>query len=220
MFTGIIQHVGTVIWVRPAEYGARVAVDLGPLAEGVRAGSSVAVNGACLTAATIAGSLVEFDIVHETLRRTTFAALHAGKKVNLELPLRPSDRLDGHLVQGHVDCTATVVNRSADRHEVTVSFRLDEPAFARYLTAKGSIAIDGVSLTLASVRHDDFTVALVPVTLAKTTLGDLRPADKVNVETDMLAKIVVHYLEKRGTPQAGTASGDAIEQRLRAHGWL
>ena len=192
MFTGVIRHVGTVSRVSNVAAGRRLTVDLGPLAQGLKAGDSVAVNGACLTAAKIEPPLAGFNVVKETLSRTTLGSLAAGAKVNLERSLRASDALDGHLVQGHVDGVATVrAMRRGEQH--AIEFKCD-PELTVQMIAKGSVAVDGVSLTLTDVAADGFSVALIPTTLKDTTLGDLRIGSKVNVEADVIGKYVQKYL--------------------------
>jgi riboflavin synthase len=192
MFTGIVRHVGVVRGVRPAGGGSRLSIDLGPLAAGLRAGDSVCVNGACLTAVAASGEEAEFDVVAETLRRTTLGALRPGGRVNLERSLQVGDGLDGHLVQGHVDGVARV---RAVREDAGW---LVEFAAGRELTdlmvPKGSVAIEGVSLTLVDVAEGRFSVAVIPTTLRETTLAGLQGGQEVNIETDVIGKYVRKYL--------------------------
>jgi len=197
MFTGIIQHVGEVVRAAVTAAGRRLAIDLGPLAEGLREGESVAVSGACLTATAVKGGVGEFDVVHETLERTTLGQIRVGSRVNLERSLRLGDGLDGHIVQGHVDGVARVrrIDRAAGGW--VVHFECDK-SLTDEMAAKGSVAVDGVSLTLVSVEDGRFSVALIPTTLAKTTLADLRAGDSVNIETDILGKYVRRMLGKGG----------------------
>ena len=202
MFTGIIQHAGTVHTSRPQAGGRRLEIDLGPLAGPLAPGSSVAVSGACLTVAETAGSVAGFDVIGQTLRRTTLGSLRARALVNLELPVSPTSALDGHIVAGHVDGIAQVRSVRQDRQEHIVEF-----AAARELTdemvARGSVAIDGVSLTLLDVSQECFSVALVPTTLAKTTLAGLRVGSRVNVETDVIGKYIRKYLHNLTTGPGG-----------------
>jgi len=193
MFTGIIQHVGTVEALQTTPTGRRVGIDLGPLAEGCRIGDSVAVAGACLTLAAVESSTGRFDVEAETLRRTTLGALRVGSRVNLERPVRADGLLDGHIVQGHIDGTARVesIRRSG---EWLVRFAAQRD-LTDQMVEKGSIAIDGVSLTLVEVRDGAFSVALIPRTLEATTLAELRAGDEVNVELDVLGKYVRKYLK-------------------------
>jgi riboflavin synthase len=196
MFTGIIRHVGRVQGVSPTEAGRRLQVDLGPLTEGLALGDSVAVDGACLSACAIDGSRASFDVVAETLSRTTLGNLAPGARVNLERALRLSDGLDGHLVQGHVDATAKVqrIDRAGGQWKVT--FRAEASVVAQMIP-KGSIAIAGVSLTLVEADGEHFSVALIPTTLAETTLPDLAVGDEVNIETDLIGKYLRRWLAGR-----------------------
>lgn len=207
MFTGIIQHVGAVRSSAPAAGGAlRLRIGLGPLGDGLAVGDSVAVDGACLTACRVSGGEAEFDVVPETVSRTTLAGLRAGAKVNLELALRADGRLGGHVVQGHVDGVAEVARIAPAAAQWTV-----ELAAPRELTdemvVKGSVTVAGVSLTLTAVADGRFAVALIPATREKTTLGALRVGGKANVETDVLGKYVLKYLRQMAA--AGGASGGA-----------
>jgi len=218
MFTGIIRHVGVVRAVRSGADGARLAIDLGPLAEGLARGDSVAVSGACLTAVSAGGLEAEFDVVAETLSRTTLGGLRAGAKVNLERALALGGRLDGHLVQGHVDGVATVRQVRTGR-EWLVEFEAPDELVGA-MVPKGSVAVDGVSLTLADVAGGRFRVALIPTTLAETTLGDLAAGDRVNIETDLIGKYVLRYLHGMAGGRAGTRADAAVTlQKLREAGF-
>lgn len=190
MFTGLISAVGAVAAVDGDGDGARIAV-LAPLAAELSEGDSVAVNGVCLTARDIAPGRFAADLMAETLRRSSLAPLSAGDSVNLELPLRADGRLGGHVVQGHVDAVGTV--GSVVEEGLARVVRIDAPArILRYVVEKGSIAIDGVSLTVSAVDVDAFEVSLIPETTARTTLGSLAVGQPVNLEADVLAK----YVEK------------------------
>ncbi|MFN4244196.1 MAG: riboflavin synthase [Tepidisphaerales bacterium] len=200
MFTGIIHHLGRVVSVSPTAAGARLAVN-SPWAEAPdppRPGDSIAVDGACLTLVRDAPpGLLAFDVVPETLARTTLGSFIPGRRVHLERSLRVGDRLDGHIVLGHVDGTAECVEVATDG-QWRVRFR--PPAeLAMYMVPKGSVALDGVSLTVASVyAGGDFDVALVPTTLELTHLGELRPGDRVNLECDHTVKTIVATLQRLG----------------------
>jgi riboflavin synthase len=185
MFTGLVGGIGTVVEFEAATDGARISI-ASDLARELSVGESVAVNGVCLSATAVDGAQFVADVVAETLRRTTLGTLAAGSTVNLELPLRASDRLGGHVVLGHVDGVAEVRELSEDGEVV---FELAE-GLARYVVEKGSIALDGVSLTVAAVDGRAVTVALIPETRRVTTLGQLEPGGRVNVEVDILAKHV------------------------------
>ena len=190
MFTGLVAGMGSVQSVEPEGEGVRLRVAT-PLAAELAAGDSVAVNGVCLTAVEPGADGFGADVMAETLRRSSLGPLGTGDAVNLELPLRASDRLGGHIVQGHVDGTGTV--EAADDEGFARNVRIAcGPEVLRYVVEKGSIAIDGVSLTVASVDDAGFTVSLIPETLERTTLGAATPGRVVNLEVDVLAK----YVEK------------------------
>ncbi len=191
MFTGLVADLGTVAAVDATADGVRLTLASATLAPELAEGDSVAVNGVCLTAVGICGDRFGADVMHETLRRTSLGDVDAGSTVNLELPLRAADRLGGHVVQGHVDGVGVV---DALRDEgfariVTVEAGAD---LMRYVVEKGSIAVDGVSLTVAAVGQTSFDVSLIPETLARTTLGATATGTPVNLEVDVLAK----YVEK------------------------
>jgi riboflavin synthase len=208
MFTGIVRHVGRVTKVASAAGRRRLSIDLGPLAEGLALGDSVAVSGACLTATEVAGAVATFDVVAETLDRTTLGRLAAGSAVNLERAMPADGRLEGHIVQGHVDGTAEVVDiRRGDRWEVT--FKADRE-LAGAMVPKGSIAVDGVSLTLVDVDVSSFAVALIATTLAETTLADLAVGRRVNVETDVIGKYVQRYLRQLLAGEGGSLTLDKL----------
>jgi riboflavin synthase len=193
MFTGIVSAVSKVVEAD----GKRIGIDHASIARHLKIGGSIAVNGCCLTVVKKKGRVFYMDVVPETLRRTNLGALQAGTEVNLELPLGASSTLDGHLVQGHVDATATVrsVNKVASGREVTIQL---PPRLARFVAAKGSIAVDGVSLTVATVDKPPgtFGVALIPHTLAVTTAGGYQKGTVVNLEADIVARYVARNLRR------------------------
>lgn len=195
MFTGLVEEGGTIREVRPGAAGARLVVDARTVLEGLALGDSVAVNGACLTAVEIDATGFAVDCVAETLRRTTLGAVGAGDRVNLERPMRLGDRLDGHLVQGHVDGVGRV--RAARPEGGSTILEVAAPAgLLRYVVEKGSITVDGVSLTVAARLPDAFTVALIPHTMEVTTLGPQALERPVNLEVDVVAK----YVESLAAP--------------------
>jgi riboflavin synthase len=190
MFTGLVQDLGTIAAVEAGDDGVRLAVQT-QLAPEIAEGDSVAVNGVCLTATAIADGGFSADVMHETLRRSSLAEAREGTSVNLELPLRPTDRLGGHVVQGHVDGMGTV--RSIGEEGFARVVAIAAPAdLLRYVVEKGSIAVDGVSLTVAAVDADGFSVSLIPETLERTNLGGAVEGTPVNLEVDVFAK----YVEK------------------------
>ena len=193
MFTGIVEERGTVRAVTDLGDAARLEVH-GPLVTSdARPGDSIAVNGVCLTVVDLVDGSFTADVMQETLRRSSLGTLTSGSPVNLERAARVDARIGGHIVQGHVDGVAVVRGITPTEHWTVVSFDLP-PALARYVVEKGSIAVDGVSLTVAEVDDASFAVSLIPTTLEHTTLGGLRPGDRVNLEVDVLAKYVERLL--------------------------
>ncbi len=196
MFTGLVQSLGRVAEVHDTADGVRLAVE-SPLAAELNEGDSIAVNGVCLTAVGLcAGERFGADVMHETLRRTSLGSLDAGSSVNLELPLRAADRLGGHVVQGHVDGLGVVAGARDDGFARVVTIE-SEPELLRYVVEKGSIAVDGVSLTVARVDDAGFDVSLIPETLERTTLGRVTNGTPVNLEVDIVAKYVEKMLGAR-----------------------
>jgi riboflavin synthase len=195
VFTGIVETVGTVASIERRGELACLASDAPESAEGVRIGDSVAVNGGCLTITAESGGRFEFEAIRETLERTSLGQLDTGSRVNLERAMRADARLDGHIVQGHVDGTGRV--RSFERRGEDVRLAVDcDAELLDCLVEKGSVAIDGVSLTVVGVTDAGFDVALIPHTLEVTTLGALSPGDRVNLEVDVLGKYVKRYVER------------------------
>jgi riboflavin synthase len=194
MFTGIVEELGAVRSVQHHDGGARIEIEARRVLDDVELGASIAVNGCCLTVVDHGDGWWAADAVTETLDRTGLGDLRAGDPVNLERPVRLADRLGGHLVQGHVDA-AGAVRAVEPLPDGSVRMAIAAPASVlRYVVEKGSITVDGTSLTVAACTVDDFTVALIPHTLAVTTLGTTRPGDTVNLEVDVLAKYVERLL--------------------------
>jgi riboflavin synthase len=193
VFTGLVQNLGTVTAVEAGEAGVRLTVAT-PLE--LAEGDSIAVNGVCLTAAALGDGSFTADVMHETLRRSSLAGLAAGDRVNLELPLRAADRLGGHFVQGHVDGLGTVeqVREDGFARLVTIAVPVE---LLRYVVEKGSIAVDGVSLTVAALGDDSIEVSLIPETLERTVLGNAVPGQRVNLEVDVLAKYIERLVPVR-----------------------
>ncbi len=194
MFTGLVQQVGTVAELARSDGGARLAISA-MLASSVSEGDSVLVNGVCLTATRVDEQAFEADLSSETLRRSALDEAQPGDRVNLELALRTSDRLGGHIVQGHVDAVAEVGSVREDGSAVELWIEAPAPVL-RYVVEKGSVAIDGVSLTVTDVDESGFGISLVPETLERTNLSDAAPGRRVNLEVDVLAK----YVEKLALP--------------------
>jgi riboflavin synthase len=195
VFTGLVQDLGTVDDIELTQDGVRIAIDSG-LGDQLSAGDSVAVSGVCLTATRAGDASFEAEVMNETLVRTSLAELEPGDAVNLELPLRASERFGGHIMQGHVDGMGNISDVEQDGFARRV--RIEPPReLLRYVVEKGSIAVDGVSLTIAELDNDSFTVSLIPETLQRTTLGAAEPGTTVNLEVDVLAKYVERLLGAR-----------------------
>ncbi len=195
MFTGIVEVVGTVTGVEPREDRTTLEIEALAIACDLAIGDSVAVNGGCLTVAGRDAGRLRFEAVRETLDRTSLGELRVGSRVNLERALRAGGRLDGHIVQGHVDGTGRVRRLERDGDDVRL-FVDCGTEIAELLVEKGSVAVDGVSLTVVGATEVGFDVALIPHTLAATTLGERQPGDRVNLEADVLGKYVKRYLER------------------------
>jgi riboflavin synthase len=195
MFTGIVEAVAEVVAIEPRGPGARLVVAAPEIARETRLGDSIAVNGCCLTVVDCAAGRVAFEAVRETLDRTALGALRPGSRVNLERALRADGRLDGHIVQGHVDETGRVKELRREAHDTRLSISTSA-RFTDWLIEKGSVAVDGVALTVVGLARDGFDVALIPHTLAVTNLAGLVPGQAVNLEADVLGKYVRSYLER------------------------
>ncbi|PYU17841.1 MAG: riboflavin synthase [Acidobacteria bacterium] len=211
MFTGITEHVGRVEALESGAQGTRLRVQAGPLAASLAVSGSIAVNGCCLTIVEISGEIFAADLSSETLRRTSFAEIRAGTRVNLERPLTAGKEFGGHFVQGHVDGIGRVVRCEADGANWWLGVRLPRE-LARYVAMKGSIAIDGISLTVANLAGDTVEAAIIPFTYANTNLQALRVGDAVNLEADILAKYLERLLETR---RAAAPSALNIERLIQ-----
>ena len=195
MFTGIIETVGIIEGIEPGDDLTRLLIGAESIADGVKLGDSVAVNGGCLTVTSIRDGRFAFEAIPETMERTSLGDLKVGSRVNLERAMRAGDRLDGHIVQGHVDGIGTIRQVIQDGNDVRLQIDC-EPELADCVVEKGSIAVDGVSLTVAALLPSGFEVALIPHTLEVTTLSDRQIHDRVNLEADVLGKYVKRYLER------------------------
>lgn len=189
MFTGLVETMGSVRSLQSEGEGRRLTIDAALFGSDITLGESIAINGVCLTVVETKPGWATFQLAPETLRKSNLGNLVAGSRVNLERALRMGDRLGGHWVQGHVDGVGTVVRREADGDWEKFVFQMSS-SLARYLVAKGSITINGVSLTVVEAHDESFSVALIPHTLAITNLGQLKAGDPVNLEVDILAKYV------------------------------
>jgi riboflavin synthase len=197
MFTGIVEEVGIVEAIAPLREGVALTIRSGLPDDGMAIGDSIAVSGVCLTITRREGGRFTADVSKETISRTTLAAIRPGGRVNLERSLALSGRLGGHIVYGHVDGTAAI-REIRPLGEARVFHLQTDPSIMKFVVYKGAVAVDGVSLTVNAVRRDGFELALIPLTLARTTLGDARPGARVNVEADVVGKYVFRYLAAGG----------------------
>jgi len=223
MFGGIIEAIGEVQACEQTPGGGTLAVLASSYWQGVRPGASIAIDGVCLTVASATDRVARFDVVTETLRSSTLGALRPGDRVNLQKALALGDRIDGHFVQGHVDAIGIVAAVEQSAHESMWWFSLDQArssdsSVRSCIVPKGSVAINGISLTIAAVRDDRFAVALIPTTLRETTLESKRPGDRVNIETDVLARTVVNYLQSLGKA-AGRGADQGLLNLLKQEGF-
>ncbi len=208
MFTGIVETTGRITEARTVPGGRHLRVAVGPMAGQCALGASICVSGICLTVKATGNDTADFDVITETLDRSTLGDKGIGDLVNLERSLRVGDRLDGHFVQGHVDGRATASRIQATAREHVIWLQ-PETALLPYLIPKGSVAIDGVSLTIAALEHGRFSVALIPTTLEQTTLSRLKVGDRTNIETDIITRTIVHRL---GSLTGGGLSIDALRE--------
>jgi riboflavin synthase len=193
MFTGIVEELGTVSAVEDQGDALRLTIDATTVLDGTGPGESIAVNGCCLTVTDLGEGRWSADVMQETLDKTALRGVRPGDRVNLERAVRADQRLGGHIVQGHVDGVGTISSRRPSEHWDLVEIAIPDD-LARYLVDKGSVAVDGVSLTVVTAGDDRFTVSLIPETMARTTLGHKQPGDLVNLEVDVLAKYVERLL--------------------------
>jgi riboflavin synthase len=193
MFTGIIEGFGTIREIRPEGQGKRMTIDADFFLEQTRLGDSICVSGACLTIVMIDDRRFTVDVSPETIAKTTFKSAKIGDRVNLERALRLSDRIDGHLVSGHIDGIGTVTLKQNIGNAIIVSFKVPE-FISHYMIQKGSVAVDGTSLTINNCSHDSFDVSIIPHTAKLTTIGFKKAGDLVNIETDMIGKYVERFV--------------------------
>lgn len=215
MFTGLIEDVGKILKISRAGASARLEVATGFPVEEIKLGDSIAVNGVCLTVVDKSTGRLSFDVSPETIERSSFNRQGPGHPVNLERALRVGDRLGGHIVSGHVDCIASVVSRREISGNHVFEFRLPR-AYARYVIEKGSVAIDGVSLTVNTVSGEGFSVNIIPHTAQATTLQYKKPGDEVNIETDIIGK----YVERLFPGKASGGDGGVTLELLGKCGFV
>lgn len=211
MFTGIVEALGTVKNLRKGAHSAIITIDAPQILDDVKLGDSIAVNGVCLTVTSFTATTFDADIMHETLDRSDLGKLHAGSKVNVERAMAANGRFGGHIVSGHIDGVGTIVRIEADDNAVWFAIRASKDIL-RHVILKGSITIDGISLTVARVLDDSFSVSVIPHTRARTNLATKRVGDEVNLETDVIGKYVDHLLAygTAGAPPPQGASGPAL----------
>jgi riboflavin synthase len=211
MFTGLIEAICVVKPVGPNAGGVSLTVDLDNLAEQCKIGDSIAINGACLTIAYLGPQLIAgFEISAETLAKTTLGKLRSGSLVNVERAMKPTDRFGGHFVQGHIDGTATIKAIKRQGGFADIEFAA-QPELLSQMVVKGSVAVDGISLTIVSLSQSSFSVALIPQTLKKTTLGTAKVGDAVNIETDIIVKTIKSYLDQI-LPQKQTLTVEKLKE--------
>ncbi len=196
MFTGLIETVGRVVSIKSGSGFARLEIEAPEIMEGVKIGDSIAVNGLCLTAVEIDGDCFQADVMAESLRRSSLGSLRAGSRVNLERALAANGRLGGHIVSGHIDGTGEILSLEAEGIATVVTIGADKELIY-YIVEKGSIAIDGISLTVMKVGKTSFSVGIIPHTSGETTLTEKAPGDIVNLETDIIGKYTEHFLKDK-----------------------
>ncbi len=216
MFTGIIEGLGRISDIRSAGEGKHIGIQTDLALDDVKIGDSIAVNGACLTVVGIGGGRFTVDVSPETLIKTTLHRRRSGDSVNLERALRLSDRLDGHLVSGHVDGVGTLYRKKVLGNAIILSFKVAE-SLSRYIVQKGSVAVDGVSLTINRCDRSSFEVSIIPHTATETHITRLKEGDPVNIETDMIGKYVERFVLYGNRPSSGAASDrSSIDLKLLA----
>jgi len=215
MFTGIIEGFGTIREIRPEGQGKRMTVDADFSLEQSKIGDSICVSGACLTVVMIDGKRFTVDVSPETLAKTTFISAKIGDRVNLERALRLSDRIDGHLVSGHIDGIGTVTLKQNIGNAIMVSFKVPE-FISHYMIQKGSVAVDGISLTINNCGHDSFDVSIIPHTAKLTTISFKKVGDLVNIETDMIGKYVERFVGDKRHDEKKKGAGNSINMEFLA----
>lgn len=215
MFTGIIEGLGTIAGIQSAGQGKRLTVEADTLLEQTKIGDSISVSGACLTVVKIDGRRFDVDVSPETLQMTTFGNVKIGERINIERAMRLSDRVDGHLVSGHIDGTGIIRQREILSNAVIMTFEVDE-SLSRYMIVKGSVAVDGISLTINAFGAGNFSVSLIPLTAQLTTIGHKKKGDPVNIETDMIGK----YVERFMGDMAGMNKGKDSKQTIIDQAYL
>jgi riboflavin synthase len=217
VFTGIVEHMGVVKGLSRAGQGGRLRIELPGVAGELKNGDSLSVDGVCLTVVDITGGVAGFDVSHETLKRSTLGELRPGDRVNLELSLAVGDRMGGHFVQGHVDGTGTIDKIESNPGDCIIWFSVG-PELSQSMIEKGSVAVDGISLTVVDLTPNKFSVALIPYTLENTSLGGKNTGDRVNIEADMLGKWV-KKLQSAWSGQNEPQDTSLTEESFKAKGF-
>ena len=215
MFTGIIEGLGTIIEIRPAGRGKRLTFDADFVLDQTKIGDSISVSGVCLTAVMIDGKRFQVDVSPETFARTTFLRAKIGDRVNLERALRLSGRIDGHLVSGHIDGIGNVKRKQNAGNAVIFTIGVPE-SLSRYMVKKGSVAVDGISLTINNCGRDSFDVSIIPHTSKLTTMGVSKVGDPVNIETDMIGKYVERFVNKMQYSDREKETGQSVDMQFLA----
>lgn len=223
MFTGIIEEKGSLRRIEKSGDSMILEIEAQEVLTDVRVGDSIAINGVCLTVVSFDERSFKADVMPETYRKTTLHQCKIGERVNLERAMSSQGRFGGHLVQGHVDGTGKVKSLRQDGNAVVYTIAADQPSLTTYMIPKGSVALDGISLTLVEVHDDTFTVSIIPHTLQETTLGDRKPGDAVNIECDMMGKYVQRFVRQmlQGNLSDSGSSKDSItKDLLQQHGFI
>ena len=215
MFTGIIEGSGVLSGIRSTGQGKHFTIDADFALEGTKPGDSIAVNGACLTAVVVSGSRFEVDVSPETLSKSTFGNAKIGDRLNLERALRFSDRIDGHLVSGHLDGVGTISSRKTVGDYMVITIEIPE-ALGLYLIEKGSVAVDGVSLTVNQCSSSRFDVSIIPHTAKLTSISFKKIGDPVNIETDMIGKYVERFVTRKDTEEDGKKQDSSLDLEFLA----
>ena len=219
MFTGIIEEVGVVDSIQKGVNSARLTIQAAAILDDVQLGDSIAVNGVCLTVTALTASTFSADVMHETLNRSSLGRLHGGSKVNLERAMAANGRFGGHMVSGHIDGTGVINRIQRDGNAVWYTIQTDA-SILRYIIEKGSVAIDGISLTVAKVIDEEFSVSVIPHTAANTTLSSRRSGDLVNLENDCIGKYVEKLLHYRAAPTESGSKSTVTMALLAQAGYL
>jgi len=216
MFTGIIEGLGTITGIKQSGQSGRMTINADYELDHTKIGDSIAVSGACLTVVAIGGKRFEVDLSPETIVKTTLGRIKIGERVNLERALRFSDRIDGHLVSGHIDGIGTIKSRNTKENAILITFQVPE-SIARYMIKKGSVAVDGISLTINDCGVNSFNVSIIPHTAKLTTLGFKKMSDSVNIETDMIGKYVERFITQMQSDKSGKeAENTSVDIQLLA----